>query len=95
MPESSKGFILGVHLPLCPRIIEMYELLHQEWISMERDGEAPQIICRHKFLDWEYGCCTLLISYIRVVADKDPSRVLDVLGYLYSPYDQLSLRSQP
>ena len=81
MPESSKGFILGERFPLCPRIIEMYKLLPQEWKSMERDGEPPQVSCRHKFLDVRVWVL-YFTNYIRVIVDKDPSRVLDLLGYL-------------
>ena len=78
MPESCKGFILGEHLPLCPRIIEMHKFLPQEWISTERDGEPPQVICQHKFLDVRVQVL-YFTNYIRVIADKDPSRVLDLL----------------
>ena len=61
LPGSSKGFILGEGLPLCHKswlkknekgeFVEMHELLPQEWISTEKDGEPSQVSRRHKFLD--------------------------------------------
>ena len=61
LPGSSKGFILGEGLPpvsqkLAEKIgkgefVEMHELLPQEWISTEKDGELSQVSRRHKFLD--------------------------------------------
>ena len=59
----------------------MHELLPQEWIHTEREGEAPLPSCRHKFLDViVWAVC--FASYISVIANKDPSRVPDLLGYL-------------
>ena len=48
---------------------------------MERDGEPPQVSCRHKFLDVRVWVL-YFTNYIRVIVDKDPSRVFDLLGYL-------------
>ena len=60
--------------------VEMHELLPQEWIHTEREGEAPLPSCRHKFLDViVWAVC--FASYISVIANKDPSRVSDLLGY--------------
>ena len=60
----------------------MHELLPQEWIHTEREGEAPLPSRRLKFsLDVRvWALC--FASYISIIANKDPSRVPDLLGYL-------------
>ena len=61
--------------------MEIHELLPQEWISAEKDGGPTQASHRHKFLDVRvWAMC--FVSYISVIANRDPSRVPDLLGYL-------------
>ena len=50
-------------------------------LNLAADGEPIQASRRHKFLDMRvWAMC--FASYISVIANRDPSRVPDLLGYL-------------
>ena len=86
-PGSSKAILLGEGLPpvsqkLVDKIsrgefVEMRELLPDEWIKEESVPGNH----KHRFLDIRvWAMC--FASYIIVMANKEPSRVPDLLGYL-------------
>ena len=90
-PGNSKGLMLGEGLPpISPKLVEkigrgefveMQELLPEEWLKLEKEGDAPQGSRRHQFLDIRvWALC--FASYISVMANKNPRRVPDLLGYL-------------
>ena len=59
----------------------MQELLPEEWLKLEKEGDSHQGSCQHQFLAIQVRALCFA-SYISVMANKNPRRVLDLLGYL-------------